>query len=498
MTPGRFLKLSVELAEIRRKILSSEQSDDPLEPRAPDFYFERIFDSDWTNAVQVLLDTCRQQQKGTLEEKNSQNGVFAYTFTRSPAEQPSDTLQRGTGSLAKYTGMVKSGFRPSDDAQQLPFHVPGNFMLAVNLDRLAEVADGGLMYRDRGLSESEHSERTRGRGAVLGEEAEDGRGGNKETIGSTISLNFSVGLVSLEKFIATNSSSVPVVGDSRTTGAEEEFLSLTDHAPTIPLSPATISDLRMLAAEIRSGILNFALVQPADGTDPFYAYEVDGYGNQNTHMDDANVPSLLSLPYIGATTVIDPLYLATRKRVLGAFTNPFFFESGAEKNGAADTVQFAGVGSPHTWLNRIWPMALAMRGLTADCFAEDGGPDDAEIAAMLRSLVNSHAGTFCMHESFDVNDPENFSRPWFAWANSLFGEFVVWVADHKPALLERMYYEDVVLQEGSEGNSTQEGSQPVVPVPGCRPAALGRVQGGFWIHGAKSAIPGGDWAVLVQ
>jgi meiotically up-regulated gene 157 (Mug157) protein len=30
-----------------------------------------------------------------------------------------------------------------------------------------------------------------------------------------------------------------------------------------------------------------------------------------------------------------------------------------------------------------------------------------------------------MHESFHPDDPSRFSRPWFAWANSLFAQFVM-------------------------------------------------------------------------
>jgi meiotically up-regulated gene 157 (Mug157) protein len=122
-------------------------------------------------------------------------------------------------------------------------------------------------------------------------------------------------------------------------------------------------------------------------------------------MDDANVPSLLSLPYLGACSRTDPTYVATRRRILSA-ANPWWF-SGRVGDG---------IGSPHTGPGRIWPIAVAMRGLTAS--------SDEERVSAVRLLGASHAGTYLAHESFDPDDPSRFSRPWFAWANSLVGELL--------------------------------------------------------------------------
>jgi meiotically up-regulated gene 157 (Mug157) protein len=122
-------------------------------------------------------------------------------------------------------------------------------------------------------------------------------------------------------------------------------------------------------------------------------------------MDDANAPSLLSLPYLGACAADDPRYLATRRWVLSP-ANPWWF-AGA----VAD-----GIGSPHTGSGRIWPIAIAIRGLTA-MTAE-------ERVTAVRMLGRTHAGTFLAHESFDPDDPTRFSRSWFAWANSLVGELL--------------------------------------------------------------------------
>ena len=69
----------------------------------------------------------------------------------------------------------------------------------------------------------------------------------------------------------------------------------------------------------------------------------------------------------------------------------------------------------------IWPMSLIMRALTSD--------DDAEIRRCVEMLVNTDGGTGFMHESFHKDDPSKFTRPWFAWANTLFGELILRLAD---------------------------------------------------------------------
>jgi meiotically up-regulated gene 157 (Mug157) protein len=162
------------------------------------------------------------------------------------------------------------------------------------------------------------------------------------------------------------------------------------------------ADARALAAEIRAGVARDGTVTAGPAT--IRAYEVDGLGGQ-VLMDDANAPSLLSLRYLGACDASDPIDVATRRWVLSG-ANPWWFRGDAAE----------GVGSPHTGPRRAWPIALAMRGLTAT--------SDAERLAVVRMLGATHAGTFLAHESFDVDDPGQFTRPWFAWANSLVGELL--------------------------------------------------------------------------
>lgn len=161
---------------------------------------------------------------------------------------------------------------------------------------------------------------------------------------------------------------------------------------------------RRLAREIDDAIHTHGIVEhPRYG--PIYAYETDGFGNRNL-MDDANVPSLLAIPYLGYADRDDPLYHNTRRFVLGP-GNPYFFQGCAA----------AGVGSPHTPRRYIWHLALAMQGLTAR------DPDERE--RLLDLFERTDAGTNLMHEGFHADNPARFTRPWFAWANALFSEFVL-------------------------------------------------------------------------
>ena len=147
-----------------------------------------------------------------------------------------------------------------------------------------------------------------------------------------------------------------------------------------------------------------------------FAFEINGYGSYNL-MDDANVPSLLSLPYIDAIKNNDPLYLNTRKLVLSE-NNPFYFKGKAGE----------GIGGPHTGINTIWPMSIVLRGLTSI--------DDKEIKHCVDVLQKTHAGTGFIHESFDKDDASKFTRKWFAWANTIFGEFIWKLYREKPYLLK--------------------------------------------------------------
>ncbi len=161
---------------------------------------------------------------------------------------------------------------------------------------------------------------------------------------------------------------------------------------------------RALAAEVSDAIAKYAVVEhPTYGK--VYAFEVDGFGNAY-FMDDANVPSLLALPYLDSIDLNDEVYQNTRKLVLSG-DNPYFFKGSAGE----------GIGGPHIGYDMIWPMSIIMRAQTST--------SDEEIRHCIRMLRNTDAETGFMHESFHKDDPSKFTRKWFAWVNTLFGELIV-------------------------------------------------------------------------
>ena len=173
-----------------------------------------------------------------------------------------------------------------------------------------------------------------------------------------------------------------------------------------------------LANEVGEAIKNYAIFDRKE-FGKIYALEIDGFGNA-LFMDDANVPNLLSIPYLGYTSYHDEIYKNTRKFSLST-ANPWFNEGKFAK----------GIGGPHVGENKIWPLGLIMQALTTD--------DDEEIFCCLKTLKNTHAGTGFIHESFDVNNPKDFSRSWFAWANTLFGELILHLYEKKPEVLKRKF-----------------------------------------------------------
>ena len=166
---------------------------------------------------------------------------------------------------------------------------------------------------------------------------------------------------------------------------------------------ATAMGCETLAQEVLAGVRAYGIFDhPRFGK--MYAYEVDGLGNR-VLMDDANSPSLLALPYLGCCVKDDPVYLNTRRFILSE-ENPFFFRGTAA----------CGIGSPHTGQDKIWHISLIMQILTA--------VSEEEKRTCLKMLSETHAGTNYMHESFHKDNPSNFTRSWFAWANALFAQML--------------------------------------------------------------------------
>lgn len=278
------------------------------------------FDDVWLEAMKTVLDTMTDQQRKSDKGK--------YKFLRR-TETQTDTLPgAGYGNPVKYTGMVCSCFRNSDDAAIYLYNIPENLFALTSLAQLAEMLQN--------------------------------------------------------------------------------------------LKPASNLHMRAMtvAKDIKVGIMKYGMVDhPEFGM--IYVYECDGYGN-TLLMDDAGVPGLVSLTYLARDFIDITIYNNTRKFAFSS-SNPYFYKG----------TQFEGLGSPHlAWKgDLIWPMGIAMRGLTSE--------DESEISMCLQMLKESHSGKYFMHEGFVFNDPKQYTREWFAWANSLFGEFAWKVYKEHPALLKK-------------------------------------------------------------
>jgi meiotically up-regulated gene 157 (Mug157) protein len=270
-----------------------------------------------TGRADVIDDRFRAAAEAIVElwtVEQDHEARSPYRFQRHD-DRPSDTLVReGRGRLTRPTGMSWSAFRPSDDATELGFNVPGNMFASVVLGYLQEIATEVL--RDEPLA---------------------------------------------------------------------------DRA-------------KALKAEIDEGIASFGTVDhPVHGR--VYAYEVDGLG-ESLLMDDANMPSLLSIPLTGYAAPDDPTYLATRALLLSP-ENPYYYSGTAA----------AGIGSPHTPPRYIWHIALAVQGISSTSAEER--------QQLLELLRDTTGGTGQMHEGFDVDDPTQYTREWFSWANAMFCELAL-------------------------------------------------------------------------
>jgi hypothetical protein len=286
--------------------------------------YDYVTQSGDTSVLDATAHQALRRIVEVMEIEQQHRERSAYRFQRTEDAHPvRDTLtEGGLGTPVRETGMVWSGFRPSDDSCHYGYLIPANMFAIVVLGFIEQYAQ--MPFADQDLA----------------------------------------------------------------------------------------TRARTLREQVEAGIQAHGMVDhPQFGR--IYAYEADGFGNHHL-MDDANIPSLLSIPYLGYRPASDPIYQNTRAFVL-SHANPYFVEGAAAQ----------GVGSPHTPEGYLWPLALIMQALTTE--------DRAEQARLLDMLVQTTAGTNFMHESFHPDDPTQFTRSWFAWANSLFGELVIrWVEAQHP------------------------------------------------------------------
>ena len=193
---------------------------------------------------------------------------------------------------------------------------------------------------------------------------------------------------------------------------------LADMFKEIPRENSFAEQCSSFANEVEEALNEYAIAEHLN-FEKIFPYEVDGFGNK-LFMDDANIPSILSLPYLNAVDVNNEIYKNTRKFVLSS-NNPYYFEGKAGE----------GIGSPHAGLDMIWPLSIIMQGLTS--------LNENEIRKCIGMLKKSSAGTGFMHEAFNKDDATQFTRSWFAWANTLFGEFLIKVHKEHKQLLKEIY-----------------------------------------------------------
>lgn len=288
---------------------------------------QSIFTVKWLAAVERIIQVLEEQSSPSFDEKTGLPKDPVYTFLRN-TDSGTETLGlAGRGfPLNANASLIRSAFRPSDDACVLQYFIPANAMMVVELSHLNQM-----------LQASGHADIAR--------------------------------------------------------------------------------TALVWANKIQKGIDQHGIVDhPKFGK--VYAYEVDGYGSI-LFMDDANVPSLLSLPYLGFVERDDPVYVNTRKMILSSEGNPYYLKGKV----------ISGIGGPHIGLRNVWPMSLIVQALTSD--------DDDEIMSLLDVLKHSTAGLGLMHESVDVSSFKSFTRPWFSWANSLFAELILDLLERKPHLLKK-------------------------------------------------------------
>lgn len=284
----------------------------------------------WYKALETLLEVLDQQAQPTFNQRG-QYTRNQYTFQRRTNAGTETLSLGGVGNpLANGTDLIRSAFRPSDDATILGFFIPANAMMSVEIQRTGDMIMAAI--------------------------------GSKKDLEKT----------------------------------------------------ALANDLKNRGERIEKGIWEHAVIHTKRFGDVF-AFEIDGYGS-SILMDDANLPSLLALPLLGFVEKNNEVYQNTRRMILHKASNPYYLTGPA----------ISGIGGPHIGLQNAWPMSLLVQAMTSD--------DTKEIKEML-SMVKNTSLLGLVHESVHVGYGRDYTRSWFAWANSVFAQTVLDVAARKPEVL---------------------------------------------------------------
>lgn len=349
-------------------------------------------------------------------------GQTTPILNKTPDVRPQDS--KGYWTSFKNTGMISGETRASDDDQVFPFHIPNNMLASAELEKLENFLkknhpkETTLLQKAHQLKQAiQTAIKKYGSTDIMFDDGTRSTIYAYETDGN---LNLS--------FISDGETTVyPIPAPSLREKAIGEILNSLYAEVTVskkllkPKIDYTL-DIQFSGTKIISSKINF--IKPlAKGA----TVTVRGYF---LLMDDANLPSLLSIPYLGFATNTNKTYINTRKYIL-SHQNPYYSVSQDSK--------FKGIGSPHTSSNihdGIWPMALIAQGMTS----QDKNEQNALINMLLDSAVESGPASYgygskpypdpnfpakgFMHESFNANNTQNFSRGWFAWPNAMFGEWI--------------------------------------------------------------------------
>lgn len=299
-----------------------------------------IFNELWVSAMLNIMAVLKRESSPTFDEEGRVL-PFYYTFQRDTNIGTETLPLAGTGNpVNSGIGLIRSAFRPSDDACIFQFFIPGNAHMSVELLKISET---------------------------------------------------------LERI-------------------QDEL--------TFEEIPKIIEKAAKMGQVIKDAIYKHSVKEHPEFGQVF-AYEIDGYGGA-VFMDDANIPSLLSLPDLGFLDSDDEIYLNTRRMILSKRGNPYFLQGS----------YFKGIGGPHIGIHNAWPMSLLLQIRTTD--------DDKEITENLKMVLENTAGLGLIHEAIHVNYREGtrYTRPWFAWANSEFGKTILDIAERKPHLIFEDKYKD--------------------------------------------------------
>lgn len=197
--------------------------------------------------------------------------------------------------------------------------------------------------------------------------------------------------------------------------AVESLAQLSEIYSSVLIDKEFAEECQAFSKEVLEAVNKYAIANHLD-YGKVYAYEVDGFGNK-TYIDDPNIPSLIAIPYLLNEKYYDKAVYKNTRNYLLSFDNPYYFKGKAGE----------GQGGPHAGLDTIWPMGIILRAMTSE--------SNEEIVWCIKQLMNTHNGMGFMHETFHKHDASDFSRSWFAWANTLFGELILKLYKEKPGLL---------------------------------------------------------------